>query len=125
MASFTTTLVDRITGCFLGEAIGDAVGRPMESVPADMIYSAWGSAEDIFNTPDQPTLSYTDDTQMMIGVAEALLEVESLEEEVLVRKFASNFDLRRRWISIRAISRLAASADAGSSRWIVPAETHR
>ncbi len=97
MASLTTTLAERFSGCFLGEAIGDAVGSPMEGVPADMIYSAWGSVADIFNTPDQPKLSYTDDTQMMIGVAEALLEVDSLEEEVLIRKFATNFDLQRRY----------------------------
>ena len=91
------SLYDRFIGGFLGQAVGDAIGNPMEGVPADMVFSAWGSAEDILNVSDERTLFYTDDTQMMIGVAEALLAEGRIEEETLIRRFASNFQMRRRY----------------------------
>ena len=92
-----SSLADRFIGCFLGQAVGDSVGSPLEGLPPDMIYTSWGSVDDILNSPELQSLSYTDDTQMMIGVAEALLTDGRIVEETLIRRFAINFQLRRRY----------------------------
>lgn len=91
------SLFDRFIGCFLGQAVGDSIGSPLEGLPPDMVFSSWGSAEDILNSPELQSLRYTDDTQMMLGVAEALLANSRIVEDSLVRRFAVNFELRRRY----------------------------
>ncbi len=91
------SLTDRFVGCFLGQAIGDAVGSPLEGLPPDLIYTSWGSADDILNAPDEQLLCYTDDTQMMLGVAEALLADGRIVEETLIHRFAANFRMQRRY----------------------------
>ena len=32
------SLLDRFRGCILGQAVGDALGAPFETMPADAIY---------------------------------------------------------------------------------------
>src|SRR5579859_6644206 len=68
------SLLDRFRGCLLGQAVGDALGAPFETMPADAIYYGFGSVRKIVARPPVEVLQYTDDTQMMIGVAEVLAE---------------------------------------------------
>src|SRR3954471_14924622 len=91
----TPTLTDRFRGCLLGLAVGDALGAPFEGIDAYGIYHAFGTARAIVERPPVDALCYTDDTQMMIGIAEALLEDGRIVEETLVRHFAENFDINR------------------------------
>lgn len=91
------SLFDRFIGCFLGQAIGDSIGSPLEGLPPDMVFTSWGSADDILNSPELQLLRYTDDTQMMLGVAEALLANGRIVEQTLVRRFAINFEMQRRY----------------------------
>jgi poly(ADP-ribose) glycohydrolase ARH3 len=86
---------DRFAGCLLGLALGDALGAPYEGLNADNLYWGFGLSSDLVANPEEETLYYTDDTQMMIGVAEALLEKGSAEEEALCRAFAANYDPQR------------------------------
>ncbi|NUP04781.1 MAG: ADP-ribosylglycohydrolase family protein [Polyangiaceae bacterium] len=67
--------VDRFRGCLLGLAIGDALGHPTEfvaSVPD--IVARWGGRVETFQAAGvhRPG-TFTDDTQMTIGVARALI----------------------------------------------------
>jgi poly(ADP-ribose) glycohydrolase ARH3 len=89
------TSLDRFLGCLLGLAVGDALGAPYEGLPADNIYWAYGAADVLVTNPTNDTLHYTDDTQMMIGVAETLAEHGAIVEEPLCRAFAKNYDPRR------------------------------
>ena len=83
-------LRDRFRGCLLGLAVGDALGGLFEAQPADAIRARFPTAEALFAYP-QRDLWYTDDTQMMIGVAEALIETGGIVEEVLCRRFVENY----------------------------------
>ncbi len=87
--------LDRFQGCLLGLAVGDGLGAPFEGLPAGMIFDGFGAGEDILRNPDGDTLYYTDDTQMMIGVAEALAEHGRVVEEPLCRAFVTNYQPQR------------------------------
>lgn len=45
------TLEDRCIGSFLGQAVGDALGSPIEFMPADMIYQFFGGPEELCKIP--------------------------------------------------------------------------
>ena len=78
----------------LGHAVGDGLGAPYEGLLDDMIYRM-GPAEAIVQGCQEDVIFYTDDTQMSIGVAEALIERGEIEEGTLCATFASNYDPAR------------------------------
>lgn len=80
----TTPDETSFTGCLLGLALGDALGAPHEGKPPGM------------HIPDcSSTLTYTDDTEMMINLARAILECTTLSRQEIVRYFASNYNPAR------------------------------
>src|SRR5262249_23102273 len=89
------TLLDRFRGCLLGLAVGDGLGAPYEGLPADNIYWGFGPSEELISKPSEDILHYTDDTQMTIGGAEALVERGRIVEEVLCKAFVANYALER------------------------------
>lgn len=97
MKSWTSSapLADRFTGCLLGLAVADALGAPYEGLTGPDIYFRFGSPASIVTNPSGDTLYYTDDTEMMIGVAETLAECGSVDEPRLVRAFAENYHPER------------------------------
>jgi poly(ADP-ribose) glycohydrolase ARH3 len=88
-------LQDRFAGCLLGLAIGDAVGAPYEGLTGTDIFYRFGAPDRLVTNPDADPLFYTDDTEMMIGVAETLIECGCVVEERLCRAFADNYHLER------------------------------
>ncbi len=86
---------DRFAGCLLGLAVADAVGAPYEGLTHADIFFQFGSPEKFVTNPSGETLYYTDDTEMMIGVAETLAELGRIEEERLCRAFAENYHPER------------------------------
>jgi poly(ADP-ribose) glycohydrolase ARH3 len=90
-----TVSPDRFMGCLLGQAVGDGLGAPYEGLLPDMIFRDFGPPAVLVKNPDGETLYYTDDTQMMIGVAETLVELGRIEEEALCRAFAANYQPQR------------------------------
>lgn len=84
-------LEDRFAGCLLGHALGDALGVPFEGVPGDAIVRDLGGAHKFLNTLPLDELIYSDDTQMMIGVAECLIEKYKIDPEYLARRFGANY----------------------------------
>lgn len=89
------SLLDRFRGCILGQAVGDALGAPFETMPASAIYYEFGFARNIIARPPVDQLEYTDDTQMMIGVAETLVAHGQIDQTELMRAFVANFDAAR------------------------------
>ena len=77
----------RYVGCILGLAVGDALGDPAEFRSRAQILDEIGADEitdfialkdprftrPMFLGPDHPPGTFTDDTQMSIAVAEALI----------------------------------------------------
>jgi poly(ADP-ribose) glycohydrolase ARH3 len=90
MAASIATSQDRFSGCLLGLAVGDALGGKFEAQEARAIRSRFPTSSDLFAYP-QEEIWYTDDTQMMIGVCEALIERGEIVEEVLCRAFVANY----------------------------------
>ena len=89
------SLESRFAGCLLGLALGDALGAPLEGMPTMAIVYAFGAIRDYLANPPVVTLEYTDDTQMMIGVAEALADSGIIDPDTLMQHFAANFDPER------------------------------
>ncbi len=86
-----TPIGEQFLGCLLGQAVADAVGAPYEGLPADMIFQEFGPPDVLLQNSSGETLFYTDDTQMMIGVAEVLAEHGRIVEEALVAAFVANY----------------------------------
>ncbi len=86
---------DRFAGCLLGQAVGDALGSPYEGLPADFIFWTYGPVRELFDRHPAEVLRYTDDTQMMIGVAETLIDCGEIDGEALLRRFAENYQPER------------------------------
>jgi poly(ADP-ribose) glycohydrolase ARH3 len=84
-------LEDRFAGCLLGLAVGDALGGCFEGQTADYITRRYPTPEALIASPPKETLYYTDDTQMAIGVAEALAEDGAIVEATLCRAFVANY----------------------------------
>ncbi len=94
-ASSNAPLYSRFLGCLLGSAVGDAIGAPWEGLTSFDIHQLAGPAlEKVFH-PDADELDYTDDTEMMVGVAEALAKHGSIQSESLIQIFARNYHPER------------------------------
>jgi poly(ADP-ribose) glycohydrolase ARH3 len=83
-------LQDRFRGCLLGLAVGDALGALFEAQSADAIRCRFPTVEALIAYP-WDELWYTDDTQMAIGVAEALVADHEIIEQRLCQIFAANY----------------------------------
>lgn len=89
------TLVQRFRGSLLGLAVGDGLGARFEGQSAEAIQSRFPNPPSLIQRPPNYELYYTDDTQMMIGVAETLVQVGQIDEERLYRSFVANYDPNR------------------------------
>ncbi|MFX0068114.1 MAG: ADP-ribosylglycohydrolase family protein [Promethearchaeota archaeon] len=76
-------LKSKFLGCMIGSAIGDALGRPREGLGIS-------KTEDL-----EFEGRYTDDTEMMIGMAESLIEKRAFDGEHMAQTFIKNFDPTR------------------------------
>src|SRR3989338_6949798 len=77
-------LRDRVTGMFLGIAIGDALGMPVEIMSAETIAAKYGRVTDYLEPKGhkwfdgKPAGTTTDDTQLTLVVAESLIANKGL-----------------------------------------------
>ncbi|MBW2058142.1 MAG: ADP-ribosylglycohydrolase family protein [Deltaproteobacteria bacterium] len=79
----------RFKGSALGTFVGDALGRPVEGWSSQMIRAAYG----LLGRMKEGV--YTDDTEMMIGIMESLVESPRFDPELTSRRFLANFDPHR------------------------------
>lgn len=83
-------LRSKFLGCLLGTAVGDALGAPREGQDVS-------TEDDIVFLADQlQQLVYTDDTHMMIGIAESLAESKGFDGEHMAQTFVKNHE-REPW----------------------------
>lgn len=82
-------MLDRFAGALLGTAVGDALGMPVEGWdPAD-IQARFGTLRDMIEARSGRG-RYTDDTEMMIALAESLIRSGGVDEADLGRSFVEN-----------------------------------
>jgi poly(ADP-ribose) glycohydrolase ARH3 len=84
------SLADRFRGCLLGLAVADALGGRFEAQAAGAIRARFPTAAALLDYP-QDELWYTDDTQMTLGVAEALRDHGAIVEDRLCAAFVANY----------------------------------
>ena len=92
MGEVTVELQDRVVGCLLGLALGDALGAPFEfrrrdDIPADFpaFELPWSGG---------PAGSTTDDTAMARNLVRSLAERDGFDPEDLVRRHLEWFASR-------------------------------
>jgi poly(ADP-ribose) glycohydrolase ARH3 len=90
MATVDRTLRSRFEGCLLGLAVGDALGAKFEAQSAESIRARFPTTEHLIAYPSEE-IWYTDDTQMAIGVCEALIDRGEIVEDMLCRAFVANY----------------------------------
>lgn len=88
-------LADRFAGCLLGLAVGDSFAAPFEGVPDWFIFAEHGLPERFMQFPLNDPMRYTDDTEMMIGVAETLAELGHIDADHLMSRFVFNYTADR------------------------------
>lgn len=90
MTSVPPRLEERFVGCLLGLAVGDALGGKFEAQSADAIRARFPTIDSLI-AYTQEEIWYTDDTQMAIGVGEALVQNGEIQEDALCRAFVANY----------------------------------
>jgi len=81
----------KFTGALIGSAIGDALGAPVEGMSMGQVRSVYGKGTGW----EMSYGRYTDDTEMMIGVAESLIRIKGFSGADMARTFVQNYDAKR------------------------------
>jgi ADP-ribosylglycohydrolase len=83
---------ERLAGCIIGGAIGDAWGSAYENALPKINPNTFylGKVEEV-----QPTWSFTDDTQFTLITLEALLNTDNLTPEVLANQFVRYYKRKK------------------------------
>lgn len=85
-------LTDRYRGCMVGLAVGDALGFPVEFIDADQMKHRYGPrGVTDFVAEHHPAGYVSDDTQMSIALAKALISAGHLELEDLMAEICREF----------------------------------
>lgn len=87
------TLYERMEGCIIGGAIGDAFGCGYENQPKvkdEQLYFLFGKPK-----TEEPTWQITDDTQLTLATCEAILENETISAEIVAEYLLRCYQQRK------------------------------
>ncbi|RLI26615.1 MAG: hypothetical protein DRO52_02255 [Candidatus Hecatellales archaeon] len=87
-------LKSKFLGCMVGAAVGDALGMPLEGLSWREIRKRFGLVREMVDGR-LPAGSYTDDTEMMISLAESLVEVGGFNGAHMAGRLHQNVNLWR------------------------------
>lgn len=87
-----TNLLDKFQGCLLGVAIGDTLGHPFEGKLRSKIYTYFDDFEEFFKKNKYIFRTYTDDTQLTLHLAEALIKGNGFNLDYIIREFVNWLD---------------------------------
>jgi ADP-ribosyl-[dinitrogen reductase] hydrolase len=91
-AARTSRREDQFVGCLVGLAIGDALGMPFEGMSARAIQARHATVTEFLPGDGLAAGQYTDDTKMMLCIAESLAENGCVNPEDVARRFVAWFD---------------------------------
>jgi len=105
MSGGVATLAEKFRGCLVGAAVGDVAGAVVEAESPGYIAKHFRSIDDILATESVEEFSgppwvvgrFTDDTQMMLCVAEWLIAGEADSPQRLLARFAAAHEPFRRY----------------------------
>ncbi len=85
------TLREKYLGCILGAAIGDTLGAPVERLNHDEIESKYGKITDFIEDAGHSPF-WTDDTQMILDVAESYIEHSGCNQDDIAQRFVNWYE---------------------------------
>lgn len=83
---------DRYAGCLVGLGIGDALGMPFEGMDSQAILAGRSQVTEFLAGHGLAAGQYTDDTKMMLCLAESMVENGRVDPEDIARRFVAWFD---------------------------------
>ena len=84
--------LDKFQGTLLGVAIGDTLGHPFEGKLRMKIYSYFNDFDEFFLENKDIFKTYTDDTQLTIHTAKALIQGNGFNTQYFIREYISWLD---------------------------------
>jgi len=82
-----TDYLDKFTGTLLGVSIGDTLGHPFEGILRDGIYSRFNDFKEFIASNKKLFNTYTDDTQLTLHTAKALIQGSGFTEDYFIREY--------------------------------------
>ncbi len=86
--------INRVRGAIMGTFVGDALGMPVEGLTFRQIKNKYSVLKDMLDGRLKKG-SYTDDTQMMMGISESLISKKGFDGQDIANKFVENFSPER------------------------------
>ena len=87
-------LKDKFVGCMLGTHVGDALGMPVEGYDYKTIEANFGELRQMLDAR-LGVGTYTDDTEMMIGIAESIIECDGFDGADMADRFINLYNPER------------------------------
>ena len=87
-----TDYLDKFQGCLIGVAIGDSLGHPFEGILREQIYSRFSDFKEFLASNKKLFNTYTDDTQLTLHTAKALIQGSGFNEDYLIREYVEWLD---------------------------------
>lgn len=84
--------LDKFSGTLLGVSIGDTLGHPFEGMIRELIYSHFKDFKEYMKENKKLFRTYTDDTQLTLHTAEALIQGSGFNENNFIREYVSWLD---------------------------------
>lgn len=105
-------LKDKFIGCMLGTHVGDALGMPVEGYDYKTIEVKYGEIREMLDAR-MGAGTYTDDTEMMIGIAESMVECKGFNGRDMADRFVKLYDPERGYGggTVRALSLIKEGID--------------
>ncbi|NVM45203.1 MAG: ADP-ribosylglycohydrolase family protein [Candidatus Lokiarchaeota archaeon] len=84
--------LDKFSGTLIGVSIGDTLGHPFEGMIRERIYSHFKDFKEFMKENKKLFRTYTDDTQLTLHTAEALIQGSGFNENNFIREYVSWLD---------------------------------
>jgi ADP-ribosylglycohydrolase len=79
--------LDKFTGTLLGVSIGDTLGHPFEGMIRERIHSRFTDFKEFIGSNKKLFSTYTDDTQLTLHTAKALIQGSGYNEDFFIREY--------------------------------------
>ncbi len=87
-----TYYLDKFQGCLIGVAVGDTLGHPFEGILREQVYSRFSDFKEFLTSNKKLFNTYTDDTQLTLHTAKALIQGSGFNEDYLIREYVEWLD---------------------------------